>query len=65
MDALRYLFRLRDRGTIKHVGLTNFDTGRMQTMLDSDLCVILNQVEEQQPNKTKKDEGWAFSLTLS
>ena len=45
MDALRYLFDLRDRGTIKHVGLTNFDTGRMQIMLDSDLRVISNQVQ--------------------
>ena len=45
MDALRYLFDLRDRGTIKHVGLTNFDTGRVQIMLDSDLRVISNQVQ--------------------
>ncbi|HEU4447971.1 MAG TPA: aldo/keto reductase [Nitrososphaeraceae archaeon] len=45
MDALRCLFDLRDRGTIKHVGLTNFDTERMQIMLDSDLRVISNQVQ--------------------
>ena len=45
MDALRYLFDLRDRGTIKHIGLTNFDTERMQIMLDSDLRVISNQVQ--------------------
>jgi aryl-alcohol dehydrogenase-like predicted oxidoreductase len=45
MDALRYLFDLRDRGTIKHIGLTNFDTQRMQIMLDSDLRIISNQVQ--------------------
>src|SRR5919107_3268342 len=45
MDALRYLFELRDRGTIKHVGLTNFDTERIQDMLDSDLRIISNQVQ--------------------
>jgi aryl-alcohol dehydrogenase-like predicted oxidoreductase len=45
MDALRYLFDLRDRGTIKHVGLTNFDTERVQIMLDSDLRVVSNQVQ--------------------
>nr|MDQ3976485.1 aldo/keto reductase [Thermoproteota archaeon] len=45
MDALRYLFELRDRGTIKHVGLTNFDTERIQNMLDSDLRVTSNQVQ--------------------
>src|ERR687897_888129 len=45
MDALRFLYNLRDRGTIKHVGLTNFDTERMQIMLDSDLRVISNQVQ--------------------
>jgi aryl-alcohol dehydrogenase-like predicted oxidoreductase len=45
MDALRFLFDLRDRGTIKHVGLTNFDTERIQNMLDSDLRIISNQVQ--------------------
>ena len=45
MDALRFLYDLRDRGTIKQVGLTNFDAERMQIMLDSDLRVISNQVQ--------------------
>jgi aryl-alcohol dehydrogenase-like predicted oxidoreductase len=45
VDALRYLFDLRDQGTIKHVGLTNFDTERIQNMLDSDLRIISNQVQ--------------------
>src|SRR5689334_2952277 len=32
MDALIYLSDLRDKGMIKHLGLTNFDTERMQIM---------------------------------
>jgi len=45
MDALKYLSDLRDEGIIKHIGLTNFDTKRMQIMIDSDLRVISNQVQ--------------------
>jgi aryl-alcohol dehydrogenase-like predicted oxidoreductase len=45
MDALRYLFDLHDRGTIKHIGLTNFDTKRMQVMPDAGLRIISNQVQ--------------------
>src|SRR5215468_7867463 len=37
MDALRYLSDLRDKGRIKYLGLTNFDTERMQIMVDSKL----------------------------
>jgi aryl-alcohol dehydrogenase-like predicted oxidoreductase len=45
MDALKYLSDLRDEGLIKHVGLTNFDTERMQIMIDSDLQIVSNQVQ--------------------
>ncbi len=45
MDALEYLSELRDEGIIKHVGLTNFDTKRMQIMIDSGLQIISNQVQ--------------------
>ena len=45
MDALRYLSDLRDEGLIKHIGLTNFDTERMQIMIDSDLQLVSNQVQ--------------------
>ena len=45
MDALKYLFDLRDEGLIKHVGLTNFDTERMQIMIDSDLQIVSNQIQ--------------------
>ena len=45
MDALRCLSNLRDEGLIKHIGLTNFDTERMQIMIDSGLQIVSNQVQ--------------------
>jgi aryl-alcohol dehydrogenase-like predicted oxidoreductase len=45
MDALKYLSDLRDEGKIKHIGLTNFDTERLQIMIDSDLHIVSNQVQ--------------------
>jgi aryl-alcohol dehydrogenase-like predicted oxidoreductase len=45
IDALKYLSDLRDEGKIKHIGLTNFDTERLQIMIDSDLQIVSNQVQ--------------------
>ena len=45
IDALKYLSDLRDKGIIKHMGLTNFDTEHMQIMLDSDIQIVSNQVQ--------------------
>jgi aryl-alcohol dehydrogenase-like predicted oxidoreductase len=45
MDALKYLSELRDKGTIKNVGLTNFDTDRMQIITDSGIKFVSNQVQ--------------------
>jgi aryl-alcohol dehydrogenase-like predicted oxidoreductase len=45
MDALKYLSDIRDKGLIKHIGLTNFDTERMQIMTDSDIQIVSNQVQ--------------------
>ncbi len=45
MDALKYLSNLRDEGLIKYIGLTNFDTERMQIMMDSNLNIVSNQVQ--------------------
>ena len=45
MDALKYLSDLRDKGILKHLGLTNFDTERMQIMVDSDIQIVSNQVQ--------------------
>jgi aryl-alcohol dehydrogenase-like predicted oxidoreductase len=43
--ALKYLSELRDKGVIKHIGITNFDTERMQLMTDSDIQIVSNQVQ--------------------
>jgi aryl-alcohol dehydrogenase-like predicted oxidoreductase len=45
MDALKYLSDLREKGLIKHLGLTNFDTERMEIMMDSGLKIVSNQVQ--------------------
>lgn len=47
IDALKHLFDLHsERGTIRHVGLTNFDTERMEIIMkDSGFKVLSNQVQ--------------------
>lgn len=45
IDALKYLSDLRNEGKVRNVGLTNFDTERMQIMKDADLQVVSNQVQ--------------------
>lgn len=45
IDALKYLSDLRNEGKVRNVGLTNFDTERMQIMKDADMQVVSNQVQ--------------------
>jgi aryl-alcohol dehydrogenase-like predicted oxidoreductase len=45
IDALKYLSDLKDKGIIKHIGLTNFDTEHMQIIMDSGSKIISNQVQ--------------------
>ena len=45
IDALKYLSDLKNKGAIKHIGLTNFDTEHMQIIIDSDIPIISNQVQ--------------------
>jgi aryl-alcohol dehydrogenase-like predicted oxidoreductase len=45
IDALKYLSDLRDEGKIKNVGLTNFDTERMEVIKDAGLKIVSNQVQ--------------------
>lgn len=45
IDALKYLSDLRNEGKIRNVGLTNFDTERMQVMKDANLQLVSNQVQ--------------------
>src|ERR687885_128544 len=45
-DMIRYHDAyLRNKGMIKHLGLTNFDTERMQIMVDSHIQIVSNQVQ--------------------
>src|ERR687885_467222 len=45
-DMIRYHDAyLRNKGMIKHLGLTNFDTERMQIMVDSNIQIVSNQVQ--------------------
>ncbi len=45
IDALKYLSDLRNGGKVRNVGLTNFDTERMQAMKDANLEMVSNQVQ--------------------
>jgi aryl-alcohol dehydrogenase-like predicted oxidoreductase len=45
MDALNYLFDLKDEQLIKNIGLTNFDTERLQIITDSNLKIVSNQIQ--------------------
>jgi len=55
LDALVHLSEIRDRGKIKNIGLTNFDTKRLQIIKDQGLKIISNQVQysilDQRPEK--------------
>ena len=46
LDALKHLEYLRDdQKKIRNVGLTNFDTDRMQIMIDNGIKIVSNQVQ--------------------
>lgn len=45
LDALLFLSELRDKGKIRNVGLTNFDTSHMQDMADAGIRIASNQVQ--------------------
>ncbi len=55
IDALTHLSNLRDKGKIKHIGLTNFDTERLQIIKEQGLQIISNQIQysilDQRPEK--------------
>jgi aryl-alcohol dehydrogenase-like predicted oxidoreductase len=62
MDALKHLSDLRDRGIIKHIGITNFDTERMQIMIDSSIQIVSNQVQYSIIDRRPEVKMTAFSL---
>ena len=55
IEALLHLSSLQDEGKIKHLGLTNFDTPRLQIIKDQGMKIISNQVQysilDQRPEK--------------
>ena len=45
IDALYHLTKLCDAGKIRHLGLTNFDTERMEIMVEQGFRLVSNQVQ--------------------
>jgi aryl-alcohol dehydrogenase-like predicted oxidoreductase len=45
LDALRHLADLREAGKIRHLALTNFDTGHLRTIVDHGIPIVSNQVQ--------------------
>lgn len=45
IDALYHLTNLCDAGKIRHIGLTNFDTERMEIMVEQGFKLVSNQVQ--------------------
>jgi aryl-alcohol dehydrogenase-like predicted oxidoreductase len=55
LDAITNLSKLQDVGKIKNIGLTNFDTKRVQIMTEKGIHLVSNQVQysilDQRPEK--------------
>jgi aryl-alcohol dehydrogenase-like predicted oxidoreductase len=45
LDALRHLADLQSDGKIRHLGLTNFDTERLEVITDHGIPIVSNQVQ--------------------
>ena len=45
LDALTHLSLLRDEGKVRHLGLTNFDTEHLKSIVDNGVRVVSNQVQ--------------------
>lgn len=45
VEAAQHLMSLREAGKIRHIGVTNFDGGHLQELLDSGVEVVSNQVQ--------------------
>lgn len=45
LDALTYLTELKAAGQIRYLGLTNFDTSHLHTIMEHDIPIISNQVQ--------------------
>src|SRR4051812_19898704 len=45
LDALKHLADLRERGKIRHLALTNFDTERLAMIAENGIRIVSNQVQ--------------------
>ena len=45
LDAMHHLSKLQSENKIRHLGLTNFDTERVRTMIESGFVIASNQVQ--------------------
>ncbi len=45
LDALHHLSKIRDEGKIRHLALTNFDTERIEIMIENGFKLVSNQVQ--------------------
>ena len=45
LDALYHLSKIRDEGKIRHIALTNFDTERVELMVENGFKLVSNQVQ--------------------
>lgn len=45
LDALHHLSKIRDEGKIRHLALTNFDTERIEIMVENGFKLVSNQVQ--------------------
>lgn len=45
LDVVGWMSELRDEGKIRHLGLTNFDTERLRTILDQGFEILSHQVQ--------------------
>ena len=45
IDGLVHLSNLKEKGKVKHVGLTNFDTERLETISEQGIKIVSNQVQ--------------------
>ena len=45
LDAMHHLSKLQSENKIRHIGLTNFDTERVKTMIESGFTIASNQVQ--------------------
>ena len=55
IDALIHLSGIKEKGKIKHIGLTNFDTARLEIIKEQEVEIVSNQIQysilDQRPEK--------------